>query len=68
MKKTYSIRVDEDIMAQIDKTAKSLGLSRSSYLVFLATSIEGIMGSQEARDTQVAGVVDGLSKLSSLGK
>jgi len=66
MKKTYSISVEEETMDAIDKTAKSLGLNRSSYLTFLATSIEGLLGSQEKRDEGASGVVDALSRMSSL--
>lgn len=66
MKKTYSIRCEEDIMKSIDETAKSLGLNRSSYLIFLATSIEGILGSQEHRAEQSKGIVNALSEISDL--
>jgi predicted ATP-dependent serine protease len=68
MKKTYSVRADEEVMKKIDFRAKTLGLNRSSYLLFLATSVEGILGSQDKVNKESAAVVDALSKISSLGK
>jgi predicted ATP-dependent serine protease len=68
MKKTYSVRADEEVMKKIDIRAKTLGLNRSSYLLFLATSVEGILGSQDKVNKESAAVVDALSKISSLGK
>lgn len=68
MKRQYSISVEEDVMQRIDATAKSLGLNRSSYLTFLATSIEGVLGSQEQKDEQSAMVFETLRGQSSLTK
>jgi predicted ATP-dependent serine protease len=55
-------------MKKIDIRAKTLGLNRSSYLLFLATSVEGILGSQDKVNKESAAVVDALSKISSIGK
>lgn len=68
MKKTYSITCEPEIMARIDNTAKSLGMTRSVYMVFLAQTIEGLLGSQDQRDTQIAEVVKAAQSVSTLGK
>lgn len=68
MKKTYSVRCEPEIMEQIDKTAKGLGMTRSTYLIFLAQMIEGVLGSQDHREAQIAQVVKAAQEVSTLGK
>lgn len=66
MKKTYSITCEPELMAQIDETAKGLGMNRSSYLTWVGLTISKLAESDESISNQLAYVFTSFFSVSSL--
>lgn len=66
LKKTYSITCEPEVMAKIDETAKGLGMNRSTYLVWLGTTIGRLADSEENFTNQLAFVLTSFASASSL--
>lgn len=66
MKKTFSITCEPEIMAQIDEYAKSLGMTRSTYLTWLGTTLARVCSSEEPLGNQMAFILTSLASNSSL--